>query len=331
MEVTTTHPIHERKHPEESTAYRHGMKMLRPACDFFDKLLTDDKPELTDRRVALIATLFFTAVSPNGGPVNDQRINEVSTRDLFVLLARDCDLLEDWGSLSLAEKKMVVHMVVNWKIFEQAYNVPESVKAQFLNSYTYRMLESKREDLKQLLATLDPITNQQDSCRDRNNAIAVKTFATHWTYVQEAYGLVVLDWNPKTPFDQFEKLLERHGPTFAIGFFGRQAYCKDNKELIAPQEVPVKGVDPETYTVLGWPGGSFNPSKVFSTIPTPIGIVVVATGLMNKGAKNETNLVFYIDPRDDSKANEPRDVYVMSYGLFTRYASDRTLVGLRRV
>jgi hypothetical protein len=116
-----------------------------------------------------------------------------------------------------------------------------------------------------------------------------------------AYGLVVSDWHPKQPFESLVQELDKHGPLSVGGAFGRPHYIFPAK----PLKRQIEG-----RQLYGWNKDD----------PKREGIVTVHQILIVGAEKTEKQqLVYYIDPMDDSDPAHPEKqrIYAMSYEKLT--------------
>ncbi len=117
----------------------------------------------------------------------------------------------------------------------------------------------------------------------------------------QSYGLQISSWHPSQPFESFVKELEKNGPLCVGGSFGRPHYRVPAEKL----DKCIQGRD-----VYGWSRSApRNPSLVS-------GHTVLLVGAEKTRVQN---LVFYIDPLDESDplCPEKQRIYVMTYGRLT--------------
>lgn len=120
------------------------------------------------------------------------------------------------------------------------------------------------------------------------NSLSIKFF-------KNFYGLKHSKWNPKQPISELITLLNEHGPQIVGGVLGRAQY--DQNKIVELRKYPdciLYGFKPGSYSKKAEDDGH---------CITIVGAEVV------KGQE----LVYYVDPVDESLVNDKRKVLVMSY------------------
>lgn len=113
---------------------------------------------------------------------------------------------------------------------------------------------------------------------------------------KDFYGLKHSSWTPYQGINQLVSVLKEQGPQVLGGFLGKHLYSPQKIKLINEYDHSI---------VYGWEPGAFCEDQIGK-----IAHCIILVGA-NKTPKQE--VVYFIDPADESQLNQKRKVYVMSY------------------
>ncbi|MBA3237423.1 MAG: hypothetical protein H0T62_03615 [Parachlamydiaceae bacterium] len=119
---------------------------------------------------------------------------------------------------------------------------------------------------------------------------------------KNAFNLEYSSWNPDKPITHLMDLINNKGLQVVFGNIGRPFYNSSKIKVLQKNE---------KYITSGWSPGAYDDKN-------QVGHAVILIGAQSKGQE----IVYFIDPLDESEVASPRKIYVMSYDRLCKSAMD---------